>query len=58
MVHDILGEIVDGVAEAAMDVASDEVQRRWGWKGCLTVVLVVVLLVVALLWALGVFSNA
>jgi len=56
MIDDILGEIAGGVAEAAMETATDEVHRRWGPIGCLTVTSGLVALVMLLLWVLGAFS--
>ena len=56
MPHEILGDIVSGAVEAGADLAADEVSRRMGWKGCLTLFLLCVLALLLLLWWLGVFS--
>lgn len=56
MPHELIGERVGEAAKLAIEVGTDEVHRRWGLKGCLTVTSAIVALVMPLLWVLGVFS--
>jgi hypothetical protein len=58
MVHDILADIVGGVAEAAVETASDEAERRLGCKGCSAILIGLAVIVLVILWALGAFSGA
>ena len=58
MVHDILADIVGGVAEAAVETAADEAERRLGCKGCTAILSVLAIIVLVILWALGAFSGA
>ncbi|TCM39391.1 hypothetical protein [Novosphingobium sp. ST904] len=55
MLHDVLADLAGGAVEGAADLASDEIRRRSGWKGCLTVALVALGVVLVLLWWLGAF---
>ncbi|MCJ2188733.1 hypothetical protein [Novosphingobium beihaiensis] len=57
MPHQVLGEIAGAALEAGADLATDEVSRRMGWKGCLTVSLLIVLGLGLLLWFVGAFSG-
>lgn len=58
MPHEIVGELIGPAAEFAGEIASDEIQRRWGCKGCLTALLGLASIVMLALWALGAFSGA
>jgi hypothetical protein len=42
MPHEIIGEAVVQVAQGAAEIAVDEVHRKFGWKGCLTLTAIIV----------------
>ena len=41
MPHEIIGEAVAQVAQGAAEVAVDEVHRKFGWKGCVLLTVIV-----------------
>lgn len=41
MPHEILGEVVGQVAQGAAEVALDEVRKKFGWKGCLVLTMII-----------------
>jgi ABC-type multidrug transport system permease subunit len=57
MPHEIASAVIEGVAEVVGDLASDTIKRRWGWQGCLSVVVVLAALVLLVLWGLGAFNG-
>ncbi|WP_170066004.1 hypothetical protein [Novosphingobium guangzhouense] len=57
MLDDVASAIVNESVQAAGDIASDSIHKRWGWQGCLSVVIVLGGAIVLLLWSLGVFSR-
>jgi len=58
MPHDAVAELVGEAVKVAGEIATDKIHKRWGWKGCLTTIVSLALIIVLGLWALGVFSNA
>jgi ABC-type multidrug transport system permease subunit len=57
MPHEIASAVIEGVAEVVGDLASDKIKRRWGWQGCLSVVVVLAAVVLLVLWGLGAFAG-
>lgn len=57
MLDDAASAIIEGTVEIAGEFACDTVKRRWGWQGCLSVIILLASAIGLLLWWLGLFSN-
>jgi len=55
MPHEIVGEVIGQVVVEAAGEATEQVHRRFGWKGCLFLFLAVAGIGAMIAWHLGAF---
>lgn len=50
-IHEIVGEIVvEAAGQVAMEAGGETIHKRFGWKGCVLAVVIVVALVALAIW--------